>query len=313
MNEQIAAEQPSGDSGRAPLSDRIENIFSPSAPKPERQVPERQPDAEVQAEPEQQDAPDSEAPQQEAEESFEIEYEGDRYVLPKKLEKGFLQERDYTQKAQQVADQRRQIELREQQFRLRELQGSFGHEVGNELKQIQMIEAVLEQPVNWAQMSSDEAFRHKIQLDDLEKQKNKLQSQVNQKYGQWQQQVQQHEQELLAKSAEEVRRRIPNWSEAVHKAVREHATKDGYSDHELNAVTDPRQAVTLWKAMRYDQLQEKAKTVVPQMKNVKTTSSQPMASQTKELLSYRKALDRTKDPHARRKLVENRIASKFSR
>ena len=37
-------------------------------------------------------------------ETFEFEYEGTKHTLPKQLEKALMQERDYTQKSQQLAE-----------------------------------------------------------------------------------------------------------------------------------------------------------------------------------------------------------------
>jgi hypothetical protein len=47
--------------------------------------------------------------------SEEVDYEGEKYKLPKKLKDALLRQQDYTQKTQQVAEQRRAIEAQAQQ------------------------------------------------------------------------------------------------------------------------------------------------------------------------------------------------------
>lgn len=310
-------EQPSGDSGAPSLDSRIDSIFS-GRPAPQAK-PQQSPQQSPQQEPEQEtvetEAVAETQETQTQEETFEFELEGDKYVLPKKLEKAVLQERDYTQKSQTLADQRRAVELKEQQFRTRELQQKFHDDVQGEIKQMQMIDAVLEQPVNWQSMTTDEAFRHKIQLDDLKQQRDKLAKAVNDKYGTWQQQQQTAQAELQAKTIEAVRSRIPTWNDAVAKEVTDHFRGRGLTDADFGLFNqNPVYIEAAWKAMQYDKLQSKATKTVEQAKAVKTTSAKPMPASLKEHYAYKKALDKTaNDPLARKKVVDAKVASIFSR
>jgi hypothetical protein len=314
MLEQGSPEQPQGDSGSLPLGDRIANAFggNPQPKAPQAQEPQQEETQEVEATAETEGAPEQ-TPQ---EETFELDLEGEKYVLPKKLEKAVLQERDYTQKSQSLADQRRLVEVKEQQFRLRELQTSFQSEVANEIQQMQMIDAVLKQPVNWATMSTDEAFRHKIQLDDLKQQRDTLAQTVNQKYQTHQQQHAKQQLELQQKTLEVLRSRIPNWSDQTAKEVTEHFRSRGLSDADFALFnSNPVYIEAAWKAVQYDKLQAKAtKSVTDAKTAVKTTSAKPMPQQTKEYLNYRKALNKTPEGSPERKrVVESRVASIFSR
>jgi hypothetical protein len=311
------SEQPSGDSGAPSLDQRIESAFTGrpiQQPKPQQQQAQ-EPETETESV-EAEAAPDGEPqPEQTQEETFEYEVEGDKYVLPKKLEKSLMQERDYTQKSQSLADQRRLVEVKEQQFRVRELQQTFQNDVANEVKQMQMIDAVLEQPVNWQSMSTDEAFRYKIQLDDLKQQRDKLAQTVNQKWQTHQQQQSKQEQELQLKTLEVLRSRIPNWNDDVAKEVTDHFRGRGLSDADFALFNrNPVYIEAAWKAVQYDKLQAKATKTVEQAKTVKTTSAKPMPSQVKEHFAYKKALAKTAEGSAeRRKVVEGRVASIFSR
>ena len=318
-------EQPSGDSGAPSLDSRIDSIFSGKPQQPQKQSPQ-QPPQQLKQEPAETEAVGQELqtedesvaqelPQEQQEETFEFDLEGEKYVLPKKLEKAVLQERDYTQKSQSLADQRRLVEVKEQQFRLRELQTSFHTEVANEVKQMQMIDAVLEQPVNWQSMSTDEAFRHKIQLDDLKQQRDKIAQTLNQKWQTHQTQQQAKQQELQQKTLEVLRSRIPTWSDATAKEVTDHFRERGLSDADFALFnSNPVYIEAAWKAVQFDKLQAKATKTVADAKTVKTTSAKPMPQQTKEYLNYRKALSKTPEGSPeRRKVVEGRIASIFTR
>lgn len=303
MNDIVAPEQPSGDSGSLSVEDRIGKLFAePTEEAPQQEQPQAEPEQEAVAE-----------DQGQPPETFELEYDGEKFVLPKKLEKGFLQERDYTQKAQAIADQRRLVELKEQQFQARELHTKFQNEVANEVRQMQMIDAVLEQPVNWQSMSTDEAFRHKIQLDDLRQQREKLARTVTDKFSQYQQQQQASTQELQRRTIEAVRSRIPNWSDAVAKEVTDHFRERGLTDADFNLFnSNPAYIEAAWKAVQYDKLQAKAKPTVEQAKAVKTTSARPMPKDVQEKLNYRKAVAKAAPgSQEQQRLVKDRLAKIF--
>jgi hypothetical protein len=313
-------EQPSGDSGAPSLDSRIDSIFSGKpTPAPNRQPQQQAPQQETQEEPEvaadSESTIDDNSTAETPEETFELELEGDKYVLPKKLEKAVLQERDYTQKSQTLADQRRLVELKEQQFRTRELQQTFHTDVANEVQQMQMIDAVLKQPVNWQGMTTDEAFRHKIQLDDLKQQRDQLSQAVNQKYQTWTTQQQAAQAELQRKTIEVLRSRIPTWSDAVANEVTAHFRERGLTDADFQAMNqNPVYIEAAYKAMQFDKLQAKATKTVEQAKAVKTTSARPMPQQVKEHLAYRKALAKAPEGSPERKrVVDAKVASIFSR
>jgi hypothetical protein len=324
MLEQSAPEQSQGNSGSPSLQERIANAFSPQPKAPQAQPPKgppQQPQQQAQEAPEPQESQEQEASAevegepQPQEETFEFEVEGEKYVLPKKLEKSVLQERDYTQKAQSLAETRRLVEVKEQQFRVRELQHNFQNEIANESRQIQMIDTVLEQQVNWQSMSTDEAFRYKIQLDDLAKQKERLQQSIAQKEQGFKKQQAEAQQALHTKTAEALKALIPTWSPQVAKEVTEHFHARGYTEADFQLLNSrPEFIQAAWKAMQYDKLQAKATPAVQQAKQVKTTSANPMSAETKNYLNFRKAISKTqRGSPQHQQLVRDRIAAKFSR
>ena len=314
-------ETPGMEQGQAPsIESRIEAMML-GKPKPEiKPAPKEAPEIEA-SEPEGEAPNTEETEAQEAQEAtptaedlFEIEVDGETFALPKKLEKAVLQERDYTQKTQSLAEQRKQFELLHEQARIASFRQEFEAEAFAELQQLQAYDAVLKQPIDWTSMSTDEVIRKKLQLDQWKDEREAIAKSLQAKHQQFEKKTQDALKELKAKAQETITKRIPNWSDATQKAIREHAISEGYTEAELNSIIDPRHTLTLWKAQQFDLLKAKATKTVTDVKTVKTTPSNPMPQKTKELLNYRKTLQKA-PPNSpeRKRAVEGRIASIFSR
>lgn len=310
----------------ASVADRIGNIFDrafgekPPAPKEAKTPTPQEAPADTQTEDTETASAEGEEGSQEpkaaapVEETFEIEVEGERYVLPKKLEKGFLQEKDYTQKSQTLAEQRRNAELVLEQARLARLNEQFAAETTQEQEQLRALDWALQQPVDWASMTTDDAFRRKLQHDQWKDEKARIEKGLNEKREQFGKKAQEEFAKLRAQSLETIRKRIPGWTDATAKAVREYAIDKGLTEVELNSILDPRHVEILWEAQQYRMLQSTAQKTVQAAKTVKTTPSNPMPQQVKEKLNYRKTLQRTApNSPERRRVVEDRVASIFTR
>lgn len=291
MDEQLSEQPQTEDS----LDDKIAAKFGGN------DAPQEQP----QEQPEQTETP--------AEDTFELEYEGERFSLPKRLEKAVMQERDYTQKSQSLADLRRQLELKESEFKVAQMERDFSKEVSDQIRQLQMYDAALAQPVDWASLNTDEAFRKKLQLDQWKEERQALLNQVQSKRAEFEQKQRTEADKLKTQAMETLRKRIPNWSDEVAKEVRGHAVNEGYSESELSGINDTRYVMTLWKAMQYDKLQSKASEAVNKVKApIRPTPSNPMDQKTKDYLKFRKTITAEKPNSANYKqALSDRIASKF--
>lgn len=267
-----------------------------------------------------QEQPEAQAPEQPAEaeaasepETIEWEYEGEKYAVPKKLEKALMQERDYTQKAQEVADLKRTYEVQSQQIRLAQEQAKFQQSISKEMRDIGLYEAALQEAnnLNWQQMSVEELVRKRAELDQWSRAKDDLIKSVQQKYQEYKTGAEAEIQKIKASSDEAIRKRIPSWNADLEKSVREAALKDGYLPQELDSVTDPRHRITLWKAHMYDVSQQKASEAkkVVQSAIVQNKGSKPMDSATKEMLNYRKEAKKLPfGSRERSKMAETRLA-----
>lgn len=296
----------------ASLESRIADRFSgtrQTAPTETQAPPETPPDTEQ--------STDTEATSEStAEETFELDHDGEKYVLPKKLEQSFMHHKDYTQKTQSLADTRRQIELVQQQARVAQSLAGFDQTLASEIQQLSAYDWALEQAktINWASMSTEEMLRKKLEIDGYKDQRETLAKTIDGKRQEFMKTQQAEIEKIKAQSLEILKKRIPNWGEDVMKAIRSHAIQDGYTESELGSILDPRHAVTLWKASQYDALQAKATPTIPAAKTVKTTPSNPMPQRVKETLAFRKTLQKAPPGSPERKrAVEDRVASIFQR
>jgi hypothetical protein len=300
------AEQPTADSVS---EDRIASIFGGGDPEPsEPTEPAEAASAPEGTEPEA-------AP---ADETFELEIDGERFMLPKKLEKGFMQERDSTQKAQTLAEQRRAVELAQRNSHLTELKQKFQTETAQELQQLQALEWALSQPVDWNSMTIEDGWKHRNLIESWKDQKSRLEKSLDGKRQEFDQKQQESFAKLVKESLDVVAKRIPGWGPDVARKVTEHALSEGFTDTELRkANTDPRLAVTLWKAQQYDALKSAAKPTAITAKGVKTTPTNPMPAKVRDDLNFRKAANKaqTDTKFAKsgefRQALDARIASKF--
>jgi hypothetical protein len=295
---EVTTEQPPGDS----VENRIANIFGGETEQPEETQAASEPEA------------PSEETKPPADETFEAEIDGEKFTLPKKLEKSFMQEKDYTQKSQSLAEQRRTLDLVHDQARIAQMSQKFQGEVAPELQQLHMLETVIKQAQSqdWSSMQTEELLRKRLELDNLREQRNTLFQAVQAKHQEFTQKQQGEYDQLKTKSLEMIKKRIPTWTEATAKEIREHALNDGYTEAELASILDPRHAVTLWKAQQFDKLQANAKKTVQEVKSVKTTPANPMPQQVKEKLNFNKAMSKTQPgSRERQRVIDDRIAKIF--
>lgn len=200
--------------------------------------------------------------QQEAveDDSEELDIDGERYQLPKKLKDKFMMHADYTRKTQEVAEVRKAVEAERAQVH-QERQAHF-----TELKahaEILSIDQQLEQykQLNWDEITDEDpvrAMKLERQMRELQGQREIAVTGIHQR---------QHEQALkqqqeIAKQLEEGRailqREIKGWSPELAQKISEYGeTAGGYSKEEVASVVDPRAIKILHKAYLYDQLVKK--------------------------------------------------------
>ena len=213
-----------------------------------------------------------EEPEQ-VEESEEIELDGQKYVIPKALKPAFMMHSDYTKKTQEVAEQRKAIEVQQSQI----AQRAQEHEQYlNENAQKIAIEAQLgqfqqidwyrlaeEDPVKWQQL-----FSQRKQLEDSA---NYLNQQIEHKKQQFAVEKQQSIAKLIEQSNAVLVRDIPGYTPELEQNIKQFAAKEfGFDSDDLEqSKADPRIYKLLHKAYLGEQLLKKQGSPKPTQQQIK--------------------------------------------
>jgi hypothetical protein len=218
----------------------------------------------------------------------EVEVELDELI------KGYQQGTDYTKKSQALAEQRKAIEAershleyvkQERQAYAQKLQAldSFltQQHQGVDLEVLKETD-----PIGYAVAVAEQSQREK----QLAVVRNEQQRIAQQQQAEQQASLQNH----LRNESEKLVSLIPELAtpqgDAVRKQIRDYAKSVGWSDQELSSVYDSRAVMTLYKAMKYEQLQKskpelnKKLQSAPKMMRSGTSVPQARSSQDKQVM-----------------------------
>lgn len=173
----------------------------------------------------------------------EIEYEGKNYKLPKELKDAVLRQSDYTKKTQAVAEERKQLEQRAQQFHEQvRIQEAQVVEVGK-LVSINEQVAQLEQ-VNWEQFARErpaDAQAEFMRFQRLKDQRAGLVGSIQQRVQEQKATSEREFKSSLEAGRAELQSKIPGYSPELESKLADFGTEHGFSrDEILDAVSDPR-------------------------------------------------------------------------
>jgi len=226
---------------------------------------------------------------------------------------------DYTQKTQQVAEQRKELEDYAKSIKTQE--EIFRQEVElqnvliNEVAQITALDQKLAayQNVNWQQLSDNdfvEAQKLFFTYNQLQQDRNALVSQFEAKKQEVVQKQTQLLSEKIAKGKEVLAKEIPNWSPETNQALLSTGKEYGFSDAELNSIVDPRHVKVLHDAMQWRKLQKNS-TVKNKISNakpvVKPGAKDSKAEANSNHRQLRDSLRKTGKSDLAQKLIENMI------
>lgn len=190
--------------------------------------------------------------------SEEIDLDGEKYKVPKKIKDSIMMQADYTRKTQEVAEQRKQVEAYKAET---EQSVKFQQEHLQEHAYLMSLDQQLEQfnKLDWNAIIDTDP----VQALKLQQQYQGLQGmrgQVVAKITQVQQEQFQLQQTQFAKQMEssnaELARDVPGWSLDLAKSLRSYGMEKGsFSEDDMNhAVRNPKIVKILNKAYLYDQL-----------------------------------------------------------
>lgn len=251
----------------------------------------------------------------------EVEFEGQIIEAPKAVAEALMRNKDYTEKTQEVAAQRKEYEIKVENLQLVQSQYDFYQQVQSDILQAQQLDGKIQESREYLKsnveaMDAAQIAKWQLGISEAEAERDKIIRDVTQKNSEHQQAHQQSKAELMTKSTEVLRQKVPGWGEKHEADIREYALSLGVPEQTFNSVVDPTEKLILHKAMQYDALKAGA---VPAVKTVqsaptiKAKSRKPMPKETQDKLNLRKKL---KNPNASNQekadAVGLRLAEKFN-
>jgi len=214
----------------------------------------------------------------------EVEVELDELI------NGYQRSKDYTQKSQALAEQRKAMDAERQHLehvkqermayaqKLKALDSFLSQQ--NKGEDLEVLKET--DPIGYAVKVAEQSQREK-QLAVVRAEQNRI---AQQQQAEQQQSLQNH----LKSESEKLASVIPELAtpkgDAIRKEIREYAKSVGWSDQELASVYDHRAVLTLYKAMKFEQLQkgkpETLKKVQQAPKMLKPGTSAPNAKSSQE-------------------------------
>jgi hypothetical protein len=247
----------------------------------------------------------------------ELDWEGTKIRVPSAMKDAFMKNEDYTKKTQELAEHRKGIDHVQELAKQRQLDAVFTDSIATEQREIAVIDAYLQQAktMDWAQMSTDQILRARVELDNVKDRRAQLVETVTGKRTQFMDTVQAKIKELRGKSREIAAKSIDGFSEEAEKAVRTFAQAEGLTETEVdNVLLDPRSYKILWKAMQFDQVKAGTKQVVAASKTLRPgVAAERMPTDVRQKLDYGKAIKAAKTSGDKARVIEQRLEGMFSK
>ena len=254
----------------ASMLDSQEGVDTGAEAQPEEEQSESESEEMESAEPQDQaeetseevEGEDGEAEEQAPkDEKFIVKVDGKEIEVPKdELIRGYQREADYTRKTQKLAEERKLVES--EFLQVREERQTYAQILGQLQQKLQEFEPPepdwnrleVEDPTEYARQWTSHQRRQQqkyaIQAEELRI--AQLQNADAQK----------HIHATLAAETARLKEKIPEWNspekaKAEGKALLEYGQVLGFSEQELNTITDSRALLALHKAWKYDQMMSK--------------------------------------------------------
>ena len=227
---------------------------------------------------------------------------------------------DYTQKTQQVAEQRKELESLQEQIIAQQHELQQGAQLSGALVEdvakITSLDQQLAQyqNVDWQRLSDSnvvEAQKLFFQYNQLQQERSNAVSQFEAKRQQALSQQQQIIADKVQKGREQLAKEIPNWSQETTQEIVSVGKEYGFTDNELNAIIDPRHVRVLHDAMQWRKLKSKnsvtKKKVASAKPVVKPGSKDPSKVANSNVTKIREQLRKSGKSELASKLIENML------
>jgi len=235
------------------------------------------------------DAPPVEA----ADDTEEVELDGQRYRVPKPLKPALMMHADYTRKTQEVAEQRRSLESEQQRFtQEREAHQAYLQDHARIIafdEQLKGFEKVDWQ--SWLQTDPIQANAAWMRFQQLKDARRDADAQIREKENTRRSEAEAAKAKRLQERHTIFAREVPGWSPEMANKLTEFALTQKFSVEELNELSDPRYVNVLRLAHLGSQLEKQqraaAKAAKAEANPVPTvrTAGNPAAGQLHDKLS----------------------------
>jgi hypothetical protein len=194
-------------------------------------------------------------------EKFIVKVDGKEIEVPKdELIRGYQREADYTRKTQKLAEERKFVESEFQQVRGEREQ--YAQILGQLQQKLQEFEPA--EP-DWNRLEYEDPTEYARQWTSHQRriqQKNAVMAEQMRLQQMQQAESQKQIQNVLQQEVKILKEKIPEWSspekaKAEGKALLEYGLGLGFSEQELNGISDSRALLALHKAWKYDQMVSK--------------------------------------------------------
>lgn len=183
----------------------------------------------------------------------EVEIEGEKYLVPKKISDRFIQHADYTRKTQDVAEMRRALSAERE---VTTLNKAFDQAVAPEQQRMILLDAQIEQykRLDWQGMDTEQLLKARAGLDQLKDMRAEIDTSIKAKRGEFDQKISGHVQEAMQAGEKYIEQHIKDFNEKSKKQLFDYGVSEGYTRTEMDKLVDPRIVVSLWKAQQWDAL-----------------------------------------------------------
>jgi hypothetical protein len=235
------------------------------------------------------------------EQKFIVKVDGKEIEVPKdELIRGYQREADYTRKTQKLAEERKLVES--EFLQVREERQTYAQILGQLQQKLQEFEPP--EP-DWNRLEVEDPTEYARQWTSHQRrqqQKYAVQAEQERLFQMRQAEEQRQLQQTMAQEIASLKEKIPEWSspdkaKAEGVALLEYGQKLGFSEQELNTITDSRALLTLHKAWKYDQMMSKRPEFQAKIKKapkmVTPGSAGSVGSKSSELNNAKKRLAQT--------------------
>jgi hypothetical protein len=234
-------------------------------------------------------------------EKFIVKVDGKELEVPKEeLIRGYQREADYTRKTQKLAEERKFVESEFQQVRA---EREYNSQLLGALQQ--KLQEFAPQEPDWNRLEVEDPTEYARQWTSHQRrQQEKYVLQAEQaRYQQLHQAESQRQiQTVLAQGTAVLKEKIPEWkspekAKAEGRALLEYGQQLGFSEQELNTISDSRALLALHKAWKYDQMMSKRPEFQAKIKKapkmVSSGSAGSVSSKSSDLNNAKKRLAQT--------------------